>query len=424
MNANRQADRRNRAAQGLAIGLWLVLGAVVVVKTAWYPKVHSTYPLFHDVAAAWWSGDDIYENASVGDYRYGPSFAVVLGPIAWLPYTVGAVVWALLNIGIAFWVTRTLARRVLPGMTSPLARNLLLAVAVFPSAHCLYSSQTNLLIFSLVAFASIAILDQRWWLAALLLAIAIHIKIWPLAGALLLVACWPRRLAWRLPVALAAVAALPLLAARPAVVWQQYLQWYQHVVGPAMIRHTYRDAWTIWELISKPVNPTVYTVLQLAMAAVALGLCLWRAFRLPPQRLVLFVLASWTTWQLVFGPGTERNTFSLIAPLTSWAVVVAVLQEKNPWLMGTGFLCTVLAAMVGHAEDMLPWLQALHPVGILLFFAWYLRWNWREADWECGDSPPLSISLAPALRNRHEATPSRLPTPHSQSTPSCFPIDN
>ena len=190
-----------------------------------------------------------------GDYRYGPSFAMVLGPIAWLPYAIGAVLWALMNVGIAFWAIRALARRVLPGMQSPLARNLLLAVSVFPSAHCLYSSQTNLLVFSLVAFAAIAILDERWWLAALLLAIPVHIKVWPLAGALLLAACWPRRLAWRLPIALAAVAALPLLAKPPAWVCEQYVQWYRHLVGPAQIRHTYRDAWTIWELISSPVDP-------------------------------------------------------------------------------------------------------------------------------------------------------------------------
>ena len=156
---------------------------VIAVKTVQNPENHSTYPLFHDASLAWWNGVSVYDrNVFGGDYRYGPSFAMVLGPIAWLPYEIGAVVWALMNVGIAFWAIRALAQRVLPGMQSPLARNLLLAVSVFPGAHCLYSSQTNLLVFSLVAFAAIAILDERWWLAALLLAIPVHIKVWPLAG--------------------------------------------------------------------------------------------------------------------------------------------------------------------------------------------------------------------------------------------------
>ncbi len=405
MDASQQHDRMHRAAKGLAIGLWLALAAVIAAKTVQNPENHSTYPCFHNGAAAWWNGQSVYGNPSVGDYRYGPSFAMVLGPIAWLPYEVGAVLWALMNVGIAFWATCALARRVFPGMQSPLARSLVLAVAVFPSAHCLYSSQTNLLVFSLVAFAAIAILDQRWWLAALLLAIPIHIKVWPLAGALLLAACWPRRLAWRLPIALAAVAALPLLAERPALVCQQYVQWYRHLVGPSMIRHTYRDAWTIWELIARPpVNPWLYAGLQLAMAAAALGLCLWQARRLPPQRLVLFVLACWTSWQLVFGPGTERNTFALIAPLTSWAVVFAVLEKKAPWLMGLSFLLTILAA-VGGIEDLNPWFKAMHPVGVVLFFAWYLWWNQGDVNLECGNlyRKQLQMSHSTPTRSVSEA---------------------
>ena len=390
---NQRSEGTNRLVRGLAIGLWLVLAVVIAGKTLQNPENHSTYPLFRDASLAWWNGVSVYDrDVFGGDYRYGPSFAMVLWPIARLPSEIGAVLWALMNVAVAFGATLALARRVFPGMKPPLARNLLLAVSVFPSAHCLYSSQTNLLIFSLVAFAAIAILDERWWLAALLLAIPVHIKVWPLAGALLLVACWPRRLAWRLPIALAAIAALPLLAKSPEWVYQQYFQWYQHLIGPAQIRHTYRDAWTIWELISAPVNPRLYAGLQLATAAMALGQCLWHARRAPPERRVLFVLACWTAWQLVFGPGTERNTFALIAPLTSWALVVAVLKQRAPWWMGLSFLLTILAAMVGRGEDVLPWLKALHPVGILLFFAWFLWWDCWGESLECGDLSPLAIA--------------------------------
>ncbi len=327
-----------------------------------------------------------------------------------------------MNVGVALWAIRALAQRVLPGMQSPLARNLLLAVSVFPSAHCLYSSQTNLLVFSLVAFAAIAILDERWWLAALLLAIPVHIKVWPLAAALLLTACWPRRLAWRLPIALAAVAALPLLARPPAWVCQQYIQWCRYLVGPTLIRHTYRDAWTIWELISSPVDPRWYAVLQLATAGATLGLCLWQANRLPPQRRVLFVLVCWTSWQLVFGPGTERNTFALIAPLTSWALVVAVLEKRAVWWMAVSYFLMILAA-IGWIEDIFPLLKTLHPVGVLLFFAWFLRWNYWEAHLECGNLLPLS-SRGNSLHNRRDRTESGNELPHSKSAPSCFPADS
>ena len=43
--------RMNRAAGGLAIGLWLVLAVVIAGKTLQNPENHSTYPLFRDAAA-------------------------------------------------------------------------------------------------------------------------------------------------------------------------------------------------------------------------------------------------------------------------------------------------------------------------------------------------------------------------------------
>ena len=172
-------------------------------------------------------------------------------------------------------------------------------------------------------------------------------------------------------VALAAVAALPLLAKPPAWVCDQYFQWYLHLVGPAQKRHAYRDAWTIWELISSPVDPRQYMRLQLAAAAAMLGLCLWQARRTPPKRLVLIVLACWTSWQLVFGPGTERNTFALIAPLTSWALLVAVVEKRGRWLMGLSYLLTILAA-IGGVEDVYSVAQGFashrhHPVFCMVF---------------------------------------------------------
>ncbi len=291
----------------------------------------------------------------------------------------GALIWAWLNVGVAFWATAALCRRVFPVVETALLRSCVLIAAVMPAAHCLYASQTNLLVFSLVGFAAIAVLDERWWLAALLLSVAANVKVWPLAAALLLTACWPRRLAWRLPIALLAVAALPLLVKPPQAVLDQYFHWYQQLAGPAQVRHTYRDAWTIWEMISTPVNARLYTLAQLGSAAIMLGLTLRQRRRLPSRLLVLFVLAAWTTWQLLFGPGTERNTFALIAPLTGWAVVGAVRERRAAWLMGLSYLLTVVSA-IGGVEDVNPWLKTLHPIGILLFFAWFLWWNSMECD--------------------------------------------
>ncbi len=354
------------------------LGRVIVaLRPSQNPENHSTYPVFRDAARAWWNGVNVYDfDVFHGDYRYGPSFALVLCLLAWLPFRAGADLGPAERgrrlLGDCGLVPSRLSRR----RYGPWLRNFVLIAALLPAAHCLYSGQTNLLVFSLVAFAAIAILDERWWLAALLLAVrrahqGLAAGRGTAAGRLLAaaagVAVADRAAGGCRP---AAAGGAALRGARPirTVVSASYR------AGP--VRHTYRDAWTIWELISGPVNAKLYAWVQLGSAAIMLGLCLRQRPRLPP-RLVLFVLACWTAWQLVFGPGTERNTFGLIAPLTGWAVVAALRQRRAAWLMGLSYFLTVISA-VGGVEDLNPWLKTLHPLGILLFFAWFLWWNALE----------------------------------------------
>ncbi len=177
------ADNIDRAAAALAVGLWLALAAVVAIKNLHDPENHSTFPIFRGAALAWWNGENVYDSLYFGsDYRYGPAFAMAILPLALMPFRAGAALWALLNVGIAYWATAALCRHILPGMAAPRLRSFVLIAALPPAAHCLYSGQTNLLVFALAAFAAIALVDERWWLAAMLLAVAVHVKVWPLAG--------------------------------------------------------------------------------------------------------------------------------------------------------------------------------------------------------------------------------------------------
>ncbi len=392
--ASSAIDTTGRCFLHLAWLLWIVMAVTLGVKTLRDPVVHSVYPCFEAAAKCWWQGKDVYHGHCGHDYRYGPLFAATTGAVAFLPCPLGALVWSLLNLGFCYGSIRALARRILPGLDRPRREAPFLALTLLGSVHVFWPGQTNLLVFGLVALGAIAILDERWWLAALLLAIPAQIKVWPLAAGLLLAACWPRRLAWRLPLALAAVGAVPFLLQPAPFVWGEYKSWCAMLLGPAQIRHVYRDAWTIWKLAAGHVDPRLYLFTQLAAAGVALGMCLWQDSRkMPACRTLLSVLVAWTTWQLVFGPGTERGTFSLIAPLTSWGVVTSFSEKRGRWLMGLSFLLLV-AGYSGDLERLVlpwtPWIQAVHPIGVLLFFTWFLQWNWlsrASASVPCPDFP-------------------------------------
>ena len=215
----------------------------------------------------------------------------------------------------------------------------------------------------MIPMAAAAIVENRWWNAACLLAIPVHIKAWPLAVGMLLSACRPRELAARLGVCLLGVAAVPFLTKPFALVCQRYYGWFVVLTGRAAAdRHTYRDAWTIWQQVQGHVPHKLYLAMQLATAALVFAICLWQARRrLPVQRLLLFVLVVWACWQLVFGPATERNTFGLLAPLTSWALITAFEEKRGRIVMSLAFLLT-FSTTFGVTER---FLQTIFPWAIL-----------------------------------------------------------
>ena len=289
----------------MATLLWVVVAVVLTVKTIVNPVAHSVYPCYEAGTKCWWQAKEAYLGNSGHDYRYGPLFATAAGAVIFLPSPLGPLVWTWLNLGLCYASIRLVARRLLPDLDGPGRQAAFMMLVLVGASHVLWPGQTNFLIFCLIGLAGIAVLDGRWWLAAVLLAIPAHIKVWPLAAGLLMAACWPRKLGWRLPLALAAVGAIPFLFRPASYVWQEYQSWGGMLLGPCQKRHVYRDAWTIWELVAPPVNPQWYLVLQLAAAVAVLGLCLWQVRRKMPAR-----ARCWLCWQ----PGQPGSSSLVPAP--------------------------------------------------------------------------------------------------------------
>jgi len=383
----------------VSLALWIALFVAVGIKDLAYPDIHTVYPCYQDAALIWLAGGDLYDSATTGFmYRYGPAFAFSMTPLAVLPMALGGLLWSWLNFGLFFATVGKLIQRGLPGNWHARHQAIFLSLVLLGTIRTIWSGQCNLLVFSLVALAMLAIQDQRWWGAAFLLAIPIHIKVWPLVPALLLIACWPRKLALRIPAAMLAIAAAPLATKPWSWVWRQYVGWYELLRGPALIRHTYRDAWTLWEIVHEPVPATAYMYLQVLSGAAVLLLCLWQVRRgLSIQRRLLFVLVSWAAWQMTFGPATERTTFGLIAPLSAWGLATAFQQRRGRLLMTVAFglmTCGNVGAIERALMDYAPIVLAAHPIGAMLFFAWFLDWNRAAADGLPACRPSTAIRRA------------------------------
>ena len=247
-----------------------------------------------------------------------------------------------------------------------------------------------------------AIVRQRWWTAAALLAVPVFIKIWPVAIVLLLVFFWPRQLAWRFIVACAVLALVPFLTRPPSTVVWQYREWYEVLTGKFQGRWGgYRDAWTIWKTLCPPVNHHLYCALQLISAGGVFGWCWWQYRRLKSalggrdapsapaiNRLLLLILSLWASWQLFFGPAAEQLTYGIIAPSASWAVIVSVDEKRARWLTLTAWAILALLAS-GEIERLVtrffPGGVILLPLGVLLVVGWLV---WHECGCHCGLAQP------------------------------------
>src|SRR5436305_6426318 len=99
------------------------------------------------------------------------------------------------------------------------------------SAGNVNNGQSNVLVMGLILAALAGAAEGRWNLASACIAAACLFKVYPIAVGLLLVVIYPRPLAGRLALALAAGIALPLLLQRPAYAADQYAGWLHHVQG-------------------------------------------------------------------------------------------------------------------------------------------------------------------------------------------------
>ncbi len=384
MAAFEPAGAMRRARRGI-VGLWCVIAVALCCKAWFAPADHTTYPCFEAGARCWQADRDMYDTAICGhEYRYSPTFSVLFLPFASLPTHWGGMLWSLLNVAVLVWSLRRSVQDLLPANWTPLALVAFHALVALASLRGLWSAQSNLLIFSCIAVGAASIARRQWWLAATLLAAPVYIKVWPLAAGMLFVAAWPRQLGWRFTISMIALALIPFATRPLGIVVGHYHEFVAALVGPMQERHIYRDAWTIWELLLPPVNPRGYQALQLAAAGGALAVTLWARWRQISGRITTgsalsTILGIWTVWQLVFGPGVERNTICLIAPLTAWGLILSH-QSASTWgrlWMGAGFVLTTLFSF-GVFERLLlpvtPAALAALPCGSLCFAVWLLRY--------------------------------------------------
>lgn len=319
--------------------VWCAILLFVCVRVFLHPTRRTVYPLFSASGELWWASGELYEphrpKEALEGYRYAPICAILFTPFAFMPDSIGGVLWRLVSMGALFAAFAWFARAVLPGSLSGRSLALMFLLAAPLSLQSVNNGQANMLVIAAMLGAVAAVAEERWNLASILIAIAVVFKLYPLALGLTLMVLYPRQLGWRIPLACAAAFLAPFLTQPFDYVVDQYAKWIALLRSEDRsdigLEHMYRDLWLLIHLYGLPISRTAYLVIQVLGGAIVAVVC-WQRQRsgwLMP-RLLTATLALTTAWMMLLGPATESSSFALLAPSFAWSIVEAVGRIVNP----------------------------------------------------------------------------------------------
>jgi hypothetical protein len=276
-------------------------------------------------------------------FVYSPAVAACFVPWSGLPDSLGGLLWRLASV--AFFAlalgrfVKTLGAG--PERLTPAWLWLLMLPLVGGSIH---NGQVNILLLALFLTALTAAHKRRWWPAAICLAAATLLKVYPLLLAFFMV-LKHRPLLWRLGVVLTIGVLLPFALQDPVYVWEQYQGWIERLAGQDRthwpIERWPRDLFLLVRLGGDPWPGWLYQLVRVGFLGLATGL-LWRCGRrrVSPAageairtRHVSFqddgyfsqaALGLACAAMLVLGPAGESSTYCLLAPALLLALTNSV----------------------------------------------------------------------------------------------------
>jgi hypothetical protein len=372
--------------------LWLILALVMAVRTLASPIKHTVFPIFAASSINWWTDKPLYNfDPSLDLFRYSPTFAVCVSPFAALGLSLGGILWIWLSLAVYAVGLWRFAKDVLPEEWSKARLVGFHALALFVALPGIWNSQSNTLVVGLILLASSNLIRERWWFAAVLLAVAVWTKLTPLAPALLLCALRPSKLTPRFVATLAMGALIPFLTRPPTIVVGHYAEWWTSLSGSGGNRWPgFRDGWTLWLALSEfcqrqnrpywlimPIDSIWYRALQAISALGVLAWCLWNRKSASPRWLLSTTLGLGMAWMMLFGPAVEHTTFVFLAPSLAWAMLQRETELRWLWLPLTAFALIAILGwdpLTGSLLKRLPLMAISLPLGAVLFMIWQIRY--------------------------------------------------
>jgi Glycosyltransferase family 87 len=364
----------------VALAAWAVVLLSVAVAVLVPAKPGKLYPTFVAAGEHFRLGQPLYGRVPDGQdqYRYSPFVAAAFAPWAFLPTSVGAILWRWLQAVAFLLALRAWARTCVPAVPWPALSLLCLPLV----GGNVFNAQLNPLVLALMLGGVAAFSRDRYNLAALAIAGAGLIKVYPLALGLLLGVVEPRRFAPRLVLAVAIGGLLPFALQSEEYVTQQFGDWVDRVGDDDRteqpIHKGYHDFQKLLRRWGVPTSLSTYREMQVAAGCLAAGFVLWGRRRgWDRAQQVQACIGLGLVWCTLFGPATESATYMLLAPVAALAVVTVAGRPgwERAWVWGTYLLLVAAQVIVWFPRPVSDPFRALVPQAhaALMLSVWVLR---------------------------------------------------
>jgi len=322
------------------IVLFLVSASLILAGS---PR--SVYPDYQNGSLNWLAGRMLYNGTGVDGFVYLPQAAVLFIPFALLPRMLAELLWRFLIIGIFAAGIHRFSQLV----TERVQKNLFtfMSLLSIPLAwDCARNGQATLAITGLMLLAVVDVSRERWWRAAVWLAVSVALKPLSLVLVLLIMAI-DRPMTVRLFVAMTVTAVLPFLSQSPSYVLQQYAAFFQNSATAAHVG-VVKTGWTTpfyaLRLVGVQIPEYIQTVIRAAAAMGTLVLCFIARRRFDSKTSAIHVFTLAALYLMLFSPRTENNTYAMLGPAI--AVFLALANYADKHFLRTALLAVILFLMI------------------------------------------------------------------------------
>lgn len=387
----------------IAIGLWIVLGLATVGRALvlhGMPRHTSEgFGIFMQAGQHWLNSENLYQPGdSLRAFRNSPLVGAAFAPLSAMKPSIASSIVRFVSFvsvvaGLWFLVRSFIAPRFFR-LACPWIFLLALVLCFQP----LGDVQTNGLSAGLIALGIAMTQRKKFWLAAAFLVLAVHVKAYPIALLMLLLALFPLQLALPTLVAIIASCAITFLFQRSDFVLQQWEGWIRYGLnnrqGPGG-ENVFRDIRVLLRLCNIQLSPNAYLALEAATGFAILCWALWIRRYVSRTQLLLTTYILAAAWMTVFGPATESQTYVHFAPACAMAVWCFTRPARgNPQSSSAAFGPEGYLALAGWAllalTQVALWfprgsslhLYGLHSAGGLLVIFATILWSCRPTPQE------------------------------------------